>query len=307
MGKDLKPGAIRLAAHDAAFMRIIPVPPFPARHVHALVTDAPVDAAIRAETRAVQIMAGIGDMHAEAMRHDLTHISHAIIVRVFEPPEIRGDGGINPAVVIQNASRDSGDLGVKALCKNGHLIRRAVAVRVAELVDALAVNREVFPVDGAILVLILQGAPGHAQFSGGQLALQELAFFLHTGQANVIGDPHRMLANVQISDFSSRGRRHINPALFIHRAGDGIRHIQRARPAMKGHLGGGDGIGNKKEKSESTHGKGDVCQWSGPGGQRQLNDAGAKLRELDAHGTGGLRQQAAAGHAGDGVDLQDKG
>jgi N-acyl-D-amino-acid deacylase len=46
---------------------------------------------------------------------------------------------------------------------------------------------------------------------------------------------------------------------------------------------------------------------SGPRSNRQLNDFRTKIRELDAHGLRGLGQQAAAGHAGDGVHLEHEG
>ena len=253
VGKDLEAAAVGLDSHHGAFMRVKPVFAFVARHVHAFVANTPVDTTIEPEARSMHVVPGVGDVHSEAMRDHFAHIGDAVIVGVFEPPEIRRDGGIDPAVMIQNARRDAGDFGVKSFGEGRHLVGSAIAIRVAELVDALAMNGEVLPVDGAVFVMILQPTARQAKFSWSQLPLQELALLLHTAEPDIIRDPHRMLTDVEIRTLSPRGGGDIDASLFIHRAGNRIRHIQSAGPAMKSDFGSRGCLSKKKEEGEATH------------------------------------------------------
>ncbi len=238
-GEDLEARPVRLHAQHRALVRQVEFLPLLAGHAHALVADAPVDAPVRPQARPVHVMARVGDVHAEAVRHHLPHIRHTVVVRVLQPPEVRRAGQVNPAVMIKDARRDARDLRVKTLREDRHLVRQAVAVRVPQLVNALAVNRQVLPVNAAVLVVILETAARQAQPAGGQLALQELPLLLHRRQAHIISDPHRMLADVQIRRLAPCRRRHIDAAVFIHRAGHRVRHIQSPGPLARHHLGGG--------------------------------------------------------------------
>ena len=233
MGEDFEAGAVRFAAQNAAFVRVEPLHAFLACHIHAFVANAPVDAAIGADARTVHVVPGIGDVHAEAVRDDLALVGDAVVIRVAQAHEVGRDGDVNPAVVIQNACGDAGDDAVEALGEDGHLVGGAVVVGVAKLVNALAVNGEVFPVDRAVLVVIFEAAAWQAQLAGGEFAFQKGFLFRNAGERDIVGNPHRMLADVEIGDFAPRGGGNIDAALRVSGDSDGIGHVEFAGPLVK--------------------------------------------------------------------------
>ena len=196
MGKNLKAGTVRLDPQDSTLMRIGPGLAILVGDVDALVANAPIDATVGTQARPVHVMAGIGQVHAEAVHHHLTDVGDTVIVGVLEPPEVGRNRRIHPAVVAEDAGGDAGDFGIEALGKNRHFVGGAVAICVAQLIDALAVHGEIAPVDAAVLVVVPEAAARLALLAGRELALEELALGLDAGQADIVGDPHWMLANV---------------------------------------------------------------------------------------------------------------
>ena len=125
------------------------------RHdIQALVADTPIDAAIGSHHQAVHVMTGIAQVVAETVHDDFADVGHAVVVGVLEPPEVGHDRRVDPAVMVHHARGDAGDCGVKTLRENGHLVGRAVAIRVAQLVDPLGVEREILHVDRTVAVVV---------------------------------------------------------------------------------------------------------------------------------------------------------
>src|SRR5690606_11335679 len=54
---------------------------------------------------------------------------------------------------------------------------------------------------------------------------------------DVVGDPHRMLADVEVGRLAPCGRRHVDAPLRIDGAGDRVGDVQVARPLVQNHLG----------------------------------------------------------------------
>ena len=233
VGEDLEAAAVRFAAHDAAFVRVIPAFALLAHHVRAFVANAPVDAAIGADAWAVHVVSRVGDVHAETMRDDLPLVGDAVVIRIAQAHEIRRDGDVNPAFVIQDARRDAGDDAVKTLGKDRHLVRCAIAIGVAKLVNALAVNGEVLPVDGAVLVVIFEVTAWQPQLPGGEFTLQEGFLFFDAGQRDVVRDPRRVLADVEVRHLAPRGGRNVDATLFVRGDGHGIGHVEIAGPPVE--------------------------------------------------------------------------
>ena len=242
VGEDFEVGAIGLAAEDAAFVGVVPVPAFLAGDVDAFVADAPVDAAVGADAGAVHVVAGVGDVHAEAVGDDFAFVGDAVVIGVAQTDEVGGDGDIDPAVVVEDTSGDAGDDAVEAFCEGGDLVGGAVVVGVAELVNALAVNGEVFPVDGAVFVVVGEAAAREAGFAGGELAFEEGFFFFDAGEGDVVGDPLGVLADVEVGNFAAGGGGDVDAALGIDGDSDGIGDVEGAGPAVE-FEGGFDGCG----------------------------------------------------------------
>ena len=228
--KHLKAAPIRLDAHDCAFVGKRKIPSLPRGHVHSFVADAPIDPAVGPDAKAVHVVPRIRNVNTETVRDHFTNIRHAVVVRILEAPQVRRDRRIDPAVVIHHTRGNPGDVGVKTFRKHRHLVRHAIAVRVAELVDALAEMREILPIDRPILVVIGQPAAGLAHFSGREHVAKKSRFLRDGAQPHIVRHPHPVLANIQIAHLAPGRGRHIDAPLRIDGHGDGIGHINRARP-----------------------------------------------------------------------------
>ena len=255
---NLEARAVGLDAHDATLVGIEKIPPFLRGDVQTLVADAPVDAAVGSDAEAVHIVAGVGEVNAETVNDDLANVRHAVVVGVLEPPEVGRDRRVNPAVVIKDAGGDAGDVGVKSFRKHRDLVRDAVAVGVAQLVDALGVDREILPVDGAVLVVIRESAARRAEFSRRERVAVKRRFPLDACERDIVGNPHRVLANIEVGDLAARGGGHINAPLRIDRACDGIGDVQRARPFLEDELARGIGGGLRGEQRAANEGERDA-------------------------------------------------
>jgi hypothetical protein len=233
VGEDFEVCAVGFAAEDAAFVGVVEVLAFLAGDVDAFVADAPVDAAIGADAGAVHVVAGVGDVHAEAVGDDFAFVGDAVVVGIAKTNEVGGDGDVNPAVVVEDAGGDAGDDAVEAFGEDGEFVGGAVVVGVAELVDAFAVNGEVLPVDGAVFVVVGKAAAREACFAGGELAFEEGFFFFDTGEGDVVGDPLGVLADVEVGDFAAGGGGDVDAALGIDGDGDGVGDVEGAGPAVE--------------------------------------------------------------------------
>ena len=114
---------------------------FARSHVHAFVADAPVNAPIRPDGKPVHVVSPVGDVQPEAVDEKLAHVRYSVVVGVLEAPEVRRDGRINPAVVVKDTRRNSCDFRVKPVCEHRDFIRNAVAIGVAQLIDAVGEDR----------------------------------------------------------------------------------------------------------------------------------------------------------------------
>lgn len=91
---DLEMRSIRLDPHDGPLVRVKKLASLARGDVQAFVADAPIDASIGSDDRAMHVVTGVGDVNPEAVDDDFADVRDAIIVRIFETPEIRRDGGV---------------------------------------------------------------------------------------------------------------------------------------------------------------------------------------------------------------------
>ena len=268
--EDLEAAPVRLAAQDAALVRLSHVSAVFGVNVHALVADGPVDPAIRADDEPVHVMPRIGDVMTEAMGHNLAFISHAIAIRVPQTPEVRRDGHIDPAVMPEDAGGNACDLGVEAFRKDRALVGNAIAIGVFQPPDPFGVDGQILPVDGAVFVVIGEFTLRAAHLAGGEDIVIEGLFLIDVLHRDIVRNPQRMLANVQISDFATRGLGCINHAVRIDGHGHRVRHVQVTGPLL--HLQAGCwrgrlffvGCDNRNSKNE---------------GDKKDQGAGSKMHE----------------------------
>ncbi len=229
---------VGLDPHDRAFVGIRKVPALARGDVQAFVADAPIDAPVRTHRESVHVVARIGDVHTETVHHHFANVRHAVIVRILESPEIGRDRRINPAVMIHHARRDPGYLGVKSVGENGHCIRRSITIGVTELIDTLGVMRQILPVDGAVTVVILQTGPRQPHLSRSEFAMKKRLLVGHAGESDIVGNPHRVFANIEIAHLAARRGRNVNAALWIDRTRDWIGDVERTGPFVEHQLAG---------------------------------------------------------------------
>ena len=107
MGEDFEVGTVGFAAQHGAAMREREPATFLAGDVAALVADGPIDPAVGSQAQPMHVMACVSDMTAEAGRHQLLHVSHAVAVGILEAPDIRDGRDVDPAVEIEDARGDA--------------------------------------------------------------------------------------------------------------------------------------------------------------------------------------------------------
>ena len=236
-GEDLEAATVRLATQDGAFMREEESPAFLAGDIPALVADGPIDASVRPEPQPVHVVSGISDVSAETRRDDFLHVRHAVPVGVLEAPDVRDRGQVDPAVEIEHAGGDAGDRRIESFGEDGELVGDAVAIGVRELVDAFLVVGQVLPVDRPVLVMVFQAAARRLQPAGRQFLLVESEFLFRRRQADVIGDPDAMLADVEVARLATGRRGHISVAGFVKRHRSRVGHVEVSRPLERLHLG----------------------------------------------------------------------
>ena len=232
-GVDFEVRAVGLDPEDRAFVGIVKILPLLRGHVGTLVADAPINPPVGPDTQAVHVVSRVGEVNAEPVRDDFADVGDAIIVSVLEPPKIGRDRRVDPAIVIHHAGGDAGGFGVKPLGEDGHFVRRAIAVGVAELINALGERGEILPIDGAVAVVILEPTARCAQFSRRQFFAEKRAFVRDARQADIARDPHPVLPDVEVGHLAPRRRRHVDAALRIDSDRDGVGDVQRTRPFLK--------------------------------------------------------------------------
>ena len=104
---------------------------------------------------------------------------------------------------------------------------------VASALNALGESRKILPIDGAVAVVILEPAARRAQFARGQFFAEKCGFIRDARQTDIARDPHPVLPDVEVGHLAPRRRRHIDAALRINRARDGIGDVERTRPFLK--------------------------------------------------------------------------
>jgi hypothetical protein len=102
--------------------------------------------------------------------------------------------------MVHHTSGDAGDGRIKTLSENSHLVGHAVAVSVAHLINAFGGGREIFPVDGAIAVVILERTTRSANFARGEDVLVKSEFGVDAVQGDIVGDPVTVFADVEVAD-----------------------------------------------------------------------------------------------------------
>ena len=265
VGVDLEVGTVGLDAEDGAFVGIIKVAAFLGGDVGALIADTPINAAVRTDREPVHVVAGIGDVDAEAVHENFADVGDAVVVGVFETPKIGRDGGVDPAIMVHHTGGDAGDGRIKTLGENGHLVGHAIAVGVAHLIDAFGGRREIFPVDGAVAVVVLERATRSADLAGREDVLEKSEFGVDAVERDVVGDPVTVFADVEVADLAAGGRGHINAALGIDRASDRIGDIEGTRPFLEHELvfaGRGLRRGERSDQGDDKTG------YNKPGGGR---------------------------------------
>ena len=176
----------------------------------------------------MHVMAGVGDVAAETRGDEFLHVGHAVTVGILETPDVGDGGDVDPAIEVHDPSGDAGDGRVEAVRENRDLVSDTVTIGVAELIDSLLRDREVIPVDRTILVVVLESAARGLQLAGRQFTLKERQLLLRGSQADVVGNPYGMLADIEVAGFPSRRRRHVDVTRLIERTGGGVRDVELA-------------------------------------------------------------------------------
>ena len=254
-GENLEAPAIRLAAEHGTLVGEEETPAFLARDITALVADGPIDAAVRAEAQPVHVVTGVGDVPAETRRDEFLELRHPVAVGVLEAPDV-GDGrDVNPAVEIEDPGGDARDGGVEAFGEDGELIGDTIPVGVGQLVDALLMEGEVLPVHRTIFVVVLEAAATGLQFAGREFPLVESQFIRRRGQADVIGNPERVLADIEVADLATGRGGDVGVASLVERHRRRVGHVERPGPFHRLHLGRREERREAEQGEERAHGE----------------------------------------------------
>ena len=244
-GEDLEAGAVGIAAQHGTFVGREMLFPVLVGDVGSLVADRPVELPVRAGREPVHIVAGVGDVDAEAVGEGLALVGYAIAVGVPEFPNIGCDGRVNVAAPCQSARRDAGDLCVEIFRKHVRCVVNAVAVLIGDADDLFGNRGEIFHVGLAVVVLILERSAVENVFPVEPL-LEKRSFLLNRGQSHIARHPAEFheLADVEVGFLAAGGFRDVDRAVHIHRDGNrvfqqGLLGDERAREAVRG----GEGFG----------------------------------------------------------------
>ena len=110
-------------------------------NVIAAVSDAEIDATVRADNQTVHVVTAKGDTHTIAVMQRLRIIRNSVAVRVGKAPEIRNAGVVDASIEFQNSSTASLNEITEAVGEHRIAIIRAVAVRVLQHPQAVVFLR----------------------------------------------------------------------------------------------------------------------------------------------------------------------
>ena len=229
-GVNLEVGTIGIAAEEGALVGVFEVEAFLGFYAHSLIADGPIDAPIRAHCEAVHVVSGVGEMSSESVGDGFTGVGFAIVVGVAKFPNIRDDGGVNVAIVMKDSGGDTGNFVGETFGVGGRLVGEAVAIGVLDEEDTLGESLKVFQVVLAVLVEIINAFLVGGAVFGSELLTIEGAFIIGGLEAEIIGDPVAVVANVKIIGFASLGLSHVGATLFVEGDGDWIRHLEVRSP-----------------------------------------------------------------------------
>lgn len=247
MSEHLEAAAVRIGAEDAAFVREGELISFRRGHGDAFVPDCPVDFAVRPQGEAMHVVPGVGDMVAEAMGEDFALVGRAVAVGVAQLPDVGRDRGVDGALVPENASGDAGDFGLEAIGVELHGVRGAIAIGVFDTVEFLADHAKVAVVVRSVPVEILDAGGVFRGTLRGEAFPVKGELVLDTAESDVVGDPVEVLADIEVLDLAALGLGDIGPSLVIQADGDGVWHVEVARPLVEGKRSGFGGGRFRKE------------------------------------------------------------
>ena len=166
-------------------------------------------------------MSGIGKAHREAGGEDFPFFGCRTFSGIAKSQDVRFDGGEDVSVPRFEATCDPGHFGVEALGESVGAVGHSVSVGVFKDDNPVGQNREVFPVDDSVLVLIADFAILFLIFRN-ELAAQESAFFLDRQQREIFFDPAPELPDVEIGFFATKDLGGVDLSAFSHGNGDGV-------------------------------------------------------------------------------------
>ncbi len=232
-GEDLEIAAVRIGSQHRARVRMRPPPTGAIDDVHPDLADLPVDAAVWPCGHRRQVVTRKGRMHRVPVTDRRFLIEDAVPIRVAEPPEIRGHGHVQIAIVRENAPRDVGrHVLIETGIRQARLIGDAVAVRVLDSVDPLLHDRQVAPVAHTVLVFIRQPGIDRAQ-RGRHLAAEEAPKILCGLERRHFRHPIRVLTCVEELARSWRGR-DVGDTVGIEIDRQGVRDEMSGSPHVDG-------------------------------------------------------------------------
>src|SRR5262249_52286863 len=143
--------AVGVAAEHAAGVGVLQRP---ARRLHAqaAVADAEVELAVGAEAQAVQVVADVADVYAEAVVQPGADVRPAVPLRVAQLPQVGDAGEPDVAPPRHQAGADARLDAVEAVGEHRGVVGPAVAVGILQEADAVVLDR-VVPGAGAAAAL----------------------------------------------------------------------------------------------------------------------------------------------------------
>ena len=153
-GKNLEPASVRVAAQDAARMRVTDTRPLFCQDIHTTIAHAPIELAVIALDNAVEVMIAVADVGGEAMGNALPAVRHPVAICIGQLPEIGNNRGVDVPVDRRDAVGYSSQNFVEAVGKKCRLVKHPIGVLVLQCVDLLAAHRQVLDVHLAVTVVV---------------------------------------------------------------------------------------------------------------------------------------------------------
>lgn len=220
-GEEFEVRAIEFAANDGAGEGVGEDLAFLGGEVEALVGCRGVDAPVRSDDGAAEIMSGVGEANGEPVGEGFAGVGDPVSVGVLEFEEIGLHGGVDCVVPGGDAGGDAGDFGVEAFREGGGSVGESIGVGVFDHDDAVGEDGEIFPVDGAVFVLVADFLVTGGVLRG-EFTFEPGSLLFDGGEFEVLCDPVPELADVEVGGFASDDRSRIDSALFVDTDGDSV-------------------------------------------------------------------------------------